>query len=84
MNRKSIDQYLYEKKMCNIIHTIPFKSSIILFKKLYKKNISLFSKDQNVMIKTFKMLQNIYISDKCCSSELSIHQRNLKTKIYNK
>ncbi len=23
------------------------------------------------------MLQNIYISDKCCSSELSIHQRNL-------
>ncbi len=24
------------------------------------------------------MLQNIYISDKYCSSELSIHQRNLK------
>ncbi len=24
------------------------------------------------------MLQNISISDKCCSSELSIHQRNLK------
>ncbi len=30
------------------------------------------------MIKTFIMLQNIYISYKCCSSELSIHQRNLK------
>ncbi len=28
------------------------------------------------------MLQNISISDKCCSSELSIHQRNLK-KIYS-
>ncbi len=24
------------------------------------------------------MLQKIYISDKCCSSELSVHQRNLK------
>ncbi len=24
------------------------------------------------------MLQDISISDKCCSSELSIHQRNLK------
>ncbi len=35
-----------------------------------------------MMIKTFIMLQklNIYnvISDKCCSSELSILQRNLK------
>ncbi len=30
------------------------------------------------MIKTFIMLQKISISDKCCSSELSIHQRNLK------
>ncbi len=28
------------------------------------------------------MLQKIYISDKCCSSELSIHQRNLK-KLYS-
>ncbi len=83
MNRKSKDQHLYEIKFCNIIHTIPFKRSIILFKKLYKKIIRLFSKDQK-MIKIFKMLQNIYISDKCCSSELSIHQRNLKTKIYNK
>ncbi len=35
-----------------------------------------------MMIKTFIMLQNISISDKCCSSELSIHQRNLK-KIYS-
>ncbi len=26
-----------------------------------------------------KMLQKISISDKCCSSDLSIHQRNLKT-----
>ncbi len=30
------------------------------------------------MKKTFKMLQKISISDKCCSSELSINQRNLK------
>ncbi len=33
------------------------------------------------MIKTLIMLHvnfNISISDKCCSSELSIHQRNLK------
>ncbi len=30
------------------------------------------------MIQTFIMLQKISISDKCCSSELSIHQRNLK------
>ncbi len=28
------------------------------------------------------MLQKISISDKCCSSELSIHQRNLK-KLYS-
>ncbi len=33
------------------------------------------------MIKTFIILQNISISDKCCSSELSIHQRILK-KLY--
>ncbi len=42
----------------------------------------LFSKDalncSEVMIKTFIMLQKISISDKSCSSELSIHQRNLK------
>ncbi len=31
-----------------------------------------------MMIKTFIMLQKISISDKCCSSELSIHQRNMK------
>ncbi len=30
------------------------------------------------MMKTFIMLQKISISGKCCSSELSIHQRNLK------
>ncbi len=45
------------------------------------KLILLFSKDalnwSKVMIKTFIMLQIISISDKCCSSELSIHQRNL-------
>ncbi len=35
-----------------------------------------------MMIKTFIILQKISISDKCCSSELSIHQRNLK-KIYS-
>ncbi len=29
------------------------------------------------MIKTCIMLQKIYIPDKCCSSVLSIHQRNL-------
>ncbi len=44
--------------------------------------ICLFSKDafnlSKVMIKTFIMLQKISISDKCCSSELSVHQRNLK------
>ncbi len=44
--------------------------------------VLLFSKDtlnwSKVMIKTFLMWQKIYISDKCCSSELSIHQRNLK------
>ncbi len=34
------------------------------------------------MIKTFKMLQKISISDKYCSSDLSIHQRNLN-KIYS-
>ncbi len=28
------------------------------------------------------LLQSIYISDKCCSSERSIHQRNLK-KLYS-
>ncbi len=31
-----------------------------------------------MMIKTFLMSQKISISDKCCSSQLSIHQRNLK------
>ncbi len=30
------------------------------------------------MIKTFMMLQKIYLSDKCSSFKLSIHQRNLK------
>ncbi len=30
------------------------------------------------MIKSFIMLQNIFITDKRCSIELSIHQRNLK------
>ncbi len=35
-----------------------------------------------MMIKTFIMLQNISISDKLCSFELSIHQRNLK-KLYS-
>ncbi len=30
------------------------------------------------MIKTLIMLQKISISDKCCSSEHSVHQRNLK------
>ncbi len=50
------------------------------------KLILLFSKDDlnrsKVMIKTFIMLQMISISDKYCSSELSIHQRNLK-KLYS-
>ncbi len=54
---------------------------IFLGKKL-SKLILLFSKNalnwSKVMIKTFIMLQIISISDKCCSSELSIHQRNLK------
>ncbi len=30
-----------------------------------------------MMIKTFRMLQNISMSDKCCSSVLSIHQGNI-------
>jgi len=30
------------------------------------------------MINTFIALQIISISDKCCSSEMYIHQRNLK------
>ncbi len=30
------------------------------------------------MIKKCIMLQKISVSDKCCSSELSIHQKNLK------
>ncbi len=30
--------------------------------------------ESKVMIKTFIMLSNIYISDECCSSELTIHQ----------
>ncbi len=34
------------------------------------------------MITTFIMLQNISISDKCCSSELFIHQRQLKTTLF--
>ncbi len=33
-------------------------------------------------IKTFIMLQKVSVSDECCSSELSIHQRNLK-KLYS-
>ncbi len=45
--------------------------------------VLLFSKDalnwSKVMIQIFILLQNINISDKCCSSELSIHQRNLKS-----
>ncbi len=31
-----------------------------------------------VMINIFVMLQKISVSDRCCSSELFIHQRNLK------
>ncbi len=75
----SKDQLVSEiKSFCSIIHyTIFFGGG----KKLLKL-ILLFSKDalnwSNLMIKTFMMLQNIYISDKCCSSILSIHQRNLK------
>ncbi len=65
-------QHLSEiKRFCNIIHyTKILGIEIITF---------WFSKDwSKVMIKTFIMLQKISISDKCCSSELSIHQRNLK------
>ncbi len=51
-------------------------------KLITKKLILLFSKDAlnwpKLMTKTFIMLRKISISDKCCSSELSIHQRNLK------
>ncbi len=38
------------------------------------------------MIKTFIMFQKISVSDKCCSSELSVHQRNLNNSAssYNK
>ncbi len=39
---------------------------------------SLFSAATEVMIKTLIILQKISISDRCCSSKLSIHQRNLK------
>ncbi len=35
-----------------------------------------------VSVKTFIMLQNIYILNKCCSFELSIHLWILKNKIY--
>ncbi len=48
---------------------------------LLQKLILLFKDALNcskVMIKTFIMFQNISISDKCCSSEPSVHQRNLK------
>ncbi len=37
-------------------------------------------------IKTFIMLQKISISEKCCSSECTIHQRNMKkfyTAVFN-
>ncbi len=86
------DQHLSEiKSFCNIIHYTIQKLGVSIYtyiqvyiyggKKWYKL-ILLFSKDalnrSKVMIKTFIMLQNIYISDKCCSSELSIHQRNLR------
>ncbi len=33
------------------------------------------------MIKTFIILQIFIISDKCCSSEISIHQRSLKKNV---
>ncbi len=64
-----------------LVNRLMFYYFIFWGKKL-SKLILLFSKDalnwSKVMIKTFIMLQIIYISDKCCSSELSIHQRNLK------
>ncbi len=89
---RSKDQYLSEiKSFCNIIHYTIQKLlvSIYIYKYIYigKEMIEinrllLFSKDalnwSKLMKNTFKMLQKISISDKCCSSELSINQRNLK------
>ncbi len=50
------------------------------------KVIPLFSKHafnwSKVTVKTFIMLQKIFILNKCCSFELSIHQRILK-KMYH-
>ncbi len=36
-----------------------------------------------VAVKTFLILQNIYISNICCSFERFIHQRSLKNKMYH-
>ncbi len=78
---RSKDQLVSEiKSFCSIIHYTIYFGGGGGGEKLLKL-ILLFSKDalnwSNVMIKTFIMLQNIYISDTCCSSILSIHQRNL-------
>ncbi len=67
---------------CYVVMLCVKKKIMLITKKL----ILLFSKDAlnwpKVMTKTSIMLRKISISDKCCSSELSIHQRNLK-KIYS-
>ncbi len=74
--QRSKDQHLSEiKSFCNIIHYHFLRNKLIL---LFIKDALNWSK---VMINTFIMLQKISISDKCCSSELCIHQRNQKKKI---
>ncbi len=51
------------------------KLGVSIFFFIWKEMIEIwFSKDA---LNWSKMLQKISISDKCCSSELSIHQRNL-------
>ncbi len=90
MNRKiQRSVFIWNKKAFVTLYTIPFRSLESAFSFFFGgggggvwKLILLLSKDalswSKVMIKTFIMLQKISISDKCCSSELSIHQWNLK------
>ncbi len=81
----------YEKaEVCDVLDALnkysTYQSKVLFF--LLKKLILLFIKDAlnwwNVtVVNTFIMLQNIYISNKCCAFELSIHLWIMKNKMYH-
>jgi len=75
---EELEWFKYYKYTCFIINMFCLtKHDVLLFKSSLKKRnklIVLFSKDtlnvSNVTVKTFTLLQNISISNKCCSFKL--------------